>query len=281
MDVQIQYIATKTEILSTLETYCRKAGVSFTAYNTAKTEPGDYLMLLEPLSIHNQKYALSKIWKRWLYQKSPATRLIVAGYAESQHPNYLNLLDLPKDLISWLGSIYTVAAFPMQYVGAKRNTDGSTTDQYADPWERMLPIRGIDAAKQLLKFMDGHDPHYSINEHLARIRKSIMDLKSKLEEGDFDKEGESEIKELQQEWSYFYFRWAYYKPLFDYLPFSQMAATFSDKLREEGDLERFFKKELKGLNSIARFEEVGQVFGDLIKVVNNTVGRHVYPEHYW
>lgn len=282
--IRIHYIATKEKALTTFKDYCSRQHIVLVKYDIKKTESVPYLMILEPLQIGNQQYALSKIWKRWFFNHTGNTRLFVAGYAKSKHPNFLNLLDLPAALRPWLEALHPVGAFTLQYAGTETLPNGLKLDKYTDPWDRFLPVRGIDMIKQLTRFLDGHDEHYSINNQLSRIRKELIDIKNSLEvypPPDNDPHLEEKRKKMQEEWVYLQNRWQFYNPLFELLPFHDTAAAIRKCLEVDGEISLFFKKEISQAYSLAPLNKTCNTIDSLIGKVKNTIDRHVYPENYW
>lgn len=282
--ITIHYIASKEKAVAILMDHCLKEGIELIKYDASEMQPISYLMILEPLQIGNQQYAISKIWKRWLFNKSASTRLFVAGFVKSKHSNFLNLLEIPDSLVDWLEELYPVGAFPLQYAGTETLPNNHKLDKYTDPWDRFLPSRGIDMVKQLARFLDGHDEHYSINNQLSRIRKELVDIKSSMESSlallDEEQLGIKK-KNVQNEWAYLQSRWLFYRPLFDWLPFYEAAGVIIENLRVEGTLNLFFKNIRTGHIYLDQLSQICEIIDRLIEEVKQSIDRHVYPENYW
>ncbi|MEZ5040105.1 MAG: hypothetical protein R2828_09440 [Saprospiraceae bacterium] len=282
--IKIYYIASKEKAVVTLRDHWLRQGIELIKYDLSEVLPISYLMILEPLQIGNQQYAISKIWKRWLFNKSASTRLFVAGFVKSKHPNFLNLLELPDSLRDWLEELYPVGAFPLQYAGTETLPSNHKLDKYTDPWDRFLPSRGIDMVKQLARFLDGHDEHYSINNQLSRIRKELVDIKSSMESSLalLDEEQlRTKKKNVQNEWAYLQSRWLFYRPLFDWLPFYEAAGVIRENLKAEGMLSIFFKNIITCRISLDQLSQICEAIDHLIEEVKQSIDRHVYPENYW
>lgn len=91
MPSRIHYIANNDSILPIAAQYFESQGYDWAKYPIKETPETDYLLIIEPLRIGAELYAISTTWKPWLMEFRPHTRLIVAAYARSQHPNCLKL----------------------------------------------------------------------------------------------------------------------------------------------------------------------------------------------
>lgn len=278
----IHYIGTKEKALIVFNTYCIQQHIKLVKYDIEWAKPVRYLMILEPLWIENHQYAITKAWKRWLFKNDGKTRLFAAGYAKSKHPNFLNLLDLPSGLAVWLDQLHPVGAFPLEYAGTETLPNGKKVDKYTDPWDRFLPVRGIDMIKQLGKFLDGHDEHYSINNQLSRVRKVLIDIEGELKNSETIKDiSKVQALEMKEEWAYLQRRWQFYDALFHLLPFGDAASFIRENLQTEGKLSLFFKEFEKQIPSLKQIQEARVSVEGLMRKVADVIERHVYPENYW
>lgn len=271
----IYYIATKLKAIETITPYFQEQGYALQAlpeYPPFEIEQVAYLMILEPLQIEVQQYAVSKIWKRWLYDHAPKVKLIVSGYSQSLHSNFLNLLRLPDDISEWLGNISPVEAFGLEYAGAIQTSSGEKKDTYADPWERFLPVRGIDMVKQLARFLDGHDKHYGFSSQLSRIRKELTEINLPLEQIQV----EEKKKNIKKEWELLDNRWQFYHPKFSHLPFKDTRLEIDCLLKKGGSLDEALKTW-----EARKIESVCEQISKLITSVNISIDPYVHPEYYW
>jgi len=246
---KIHYIATKEKAIQQLQDYLRQQSASLIAFEPEYLKQVDYLLILEPVKVKEEYFALSRVWKRRLMFDYGHIKLLVAGYAESDHSNFLNLLSLPNDFVAWLSQTHAIAQFPLQYAGGKSYAKGGNKhDQFIDPWDRKLPRRGIDMIKQLRKFLDGHDKHNSVSNQLTRLKVSFINLE--VCEG---AEREKQLKDIFREWDYLYSRWLYYGPLFEELPF----------FRAHKRMEQILTKELNDSINLLKAQETPEVIKDV------------------
>ncbi|HMQ46722.1 MAG TPA: hypothetical protein PKA00_07915 [Saprospiraceae bacterium] len=271
----IYYIATKSKTIETITPYFREQSYALQALfdnSPTQIEQITYLMILEPLQIELQQYAVAKIWKRWLYEHAPKVKLIVSGYSQSLHSNFLNLLRLPDDISEWLGNINPVEAFGLEYAGAITTPSGEKKDTYADPWERFLPVRGIDMVKQMARFLDGHDKHYGFNSQLSRIRKELTEINLPPEQIKLDEKK----KTIKKEWELLDNRWQFYHPKFNHLPFQDTRLKIDCLLKKGGSLENTLKTWAPD-----EIESVCEQISELITKVNTSLDPYVHPEYHW
>lgn len=239
MVVVIHYIATKKEVVKTLSQYFETQSV--------KLEPleppflgGEYLLIIEPVAVEKKYFALSTVWKPWLFEKYPDTRLIFAGFGQSAHPCFLNLLDLPTELKKWLELAPKVSDFEVYQIPVK-DSEKSGIDIYIDTWNRRLPLTGRDMRRQLLKFTEGHDKANSFFQQIARLRKIFVDLRFLTDPdqenvAQFSEDIPELIKEAQTEWETLEKRWKYYQPSFAQLPFTETYESIRGKMLKLGKM---------------------------------------------
>lgn len=239
----IYYIASssKKNVIQLLQEEYQAEVVEFIEYFEAISPELTFLMIVEPIRIKSEQYAISRVWRRGLRKQGGNTRLIVAGYTESPHPNFLNLTNLPESLCAWLDNVLPIDAFALQHAGYTQKSDGTKEDKFVDPWDRLLPTRGIDMIQQMQKFLDGHDPQNSFYNQLSRLRKTLVDLDYTLQK---EEKNINEIKNYIQEnktkdeWDYLVNRWNFYKDFFKYLPFQSTAEQIEHTIDRE--LKPFF-----------------------------------------
>lgn len=220
----IYFLSTKPAVNEHLIEYCQEQKYTLRPYLFDHQVSMEYLMIIEPIQIGFRYFSLSGLWKAWLMDKAPHTKLIVATHAKRQHPNVLNLLDLPASLSEWLEEIYPVAAFVPQY-GGYEVINEQKYDQYADPWER-YPLRtGIQIKTEMDNFLKGHDSFNSFRAQLMRVRKAMEDIADMMINrddftSDFLERKTHEYREvIFSNWKKLFERWEYYQPFFAWLPF--------------------------------------------------------------
>lgn len=274
----VHFIATKRKAIAALQAHFAGENIELIPYHIEILPEVDYLLLLEPIEIATQQYAISSVWKRWLLNHAAGTRLIVAGFAESNHPNFLNPLDIPNQFTDWLKQLPSVGAYQLQYAGVDHNQ----IDIYSDPWNRFLPVRGIDMIKEMSKFLDGHDPHYSFNNQLFRIYKEFMDLIDNAPpDGKFEIEDiKHEFGRAKHEWELLHQRWQYYGHLFSYLPFQPFAERTIRLLGVQSPLSQLFQN-TKTYISKKEIESICWIIKALLTAMKDEIQKHVYQEKYW
>jgi hypothetical protein len=226
-NINIHYIATKKYVIQALKDYCSAQGINLIQYEPELWSEIRNLLIVEPVEIGTDLFALSTIWKPWLMEHRPEIKLFFAGFAESTHQNYLNLLELPDALAEWFENGNSVGAYPLQYAGVIERNDRKY-DKYNDPWNRLLPLTGRDMKKQMKKFTDGHDRSSSFFVQVSRLRKSLVDIRFLLQQNPGDNITQSKIdsdlsesrKDAIEEWGYLRLRWDFYKKYFDSMPFT-------------------------------------------------------------
>jgi len=273
----IHYIATKTNIVDTLFQYCEQQGVGLTAFNEPHPTM-NYLMIIEPVQIQYNGYALSKVWKPWLLEHFPGTKLIVASYCQSTHKCALNLLDLPASFPQWLDQLPAIREYPLQHgVDEKQN---NRYDVFYDPWEYFLPMSGRDMKKLMEKFIEGHDEANSFSVQISRLRKKLTDIRDIMEEG-FDKAEAASLqpeiddlrKKAKQEWEYLMTRWRYYRPFFDWMPFKSTAELIQQEMEELQHLMKTWSKSGQ--------KPAPEKVDALRNLVKDGLDRYIHAEDYW
>lgn len=175
----------------------------------------EYLLLLEPFKAGIDRFAVSLLWKQWLYLRAPHIRLVVGSFTGvARHSNVLRLLYPPPDLAKWLTQVKTIAEFPF-YHADEITIAGIKIDRYKDTWELGLPHSGEPAKIRMKRFIDGHDRSNSFFEQVGRIRGRLINLKLDMENKYKDNKPSHIVADLKMMQN----RWAYYKPLLEWMPF--------------------------------------------------------------
>ena len=273
--ITIYYIATKEKTIRHLKAYLESQGVQLIPYESVFLDKLEYLLILEPVKIKEEYYSISRAWKRKLMLSRGNVTLIVGGYAESEHSNFLSLLDLPTNFRNWLERVHNVASFPLEYAGTEQfNEDGVKHDLFSDPWDRMLPLRGIDIINQLKKFLDGHDKHNSVSNQLTRLRTAMVNME--VLEGDEKKET---LKEVTHEWDYLYNRWQYYKELFKWLPFYEASKKMENFF--EKDIREVIKAPFNDKSEQLNFPTIKHKIDELKQLIKIEIEDYVDIENSW
>jgi hypothetical protein len=244
----IYYIGDKPAVVAALSAWLEQHQMRMQPYPLSEMPEVDYLLLIEPIQIGSMMYSVSKIWKNYLFVEAPATRLAVAAYGQSSHPNYLNLLDLPDHPKSYFEGLLPVGAFSPQYAG-HRTFLGQKTDVYADPWERFLSMNGQDIKQDLERFIEGHDKSSSFYDTILDIRTNLVNLEYRLKGGGHLNDQEKILalkKNIYKSWNYMQLRWNYYQQYFRWLPFHHTVVQIQEKLNVLSDIILQMRKDPNG-----------------------------------
>lgn len=275
--ITIYHLGSKSSILNQLTFYFSQFNVELKEYEETKINQIKYLMLLEPILIRNKHYVLSSLWKNWLMDNQPNVKLIVASYRQSDHPNALNLLDLPSDVPTWLKQLPKAGAYQPQYAGYKE-IDGHKYDQYSDPWKFFpLPL-GLDIKEDLSVFLNGHDRINSFVDQLIRLRKAMMDLQIILQNEEKTLDRREEIEEehliINISWKALKIRWDNYQELFKWLPFKSIVEQMMQELNE-------LAEHIEELNNNLSLFPKNKIIDKINHLLAQKIQRYVYYETYW
>jgi len=200
-------------VVQSLQKYCFQSEPSnithFSSFDTRLLAP-EVLIILEPFLIKNIYFTISTIWRRYLSIHAPETRLVVMGVCEFQSVNYIDILNFPAKITSFLKNALPVTA----------------------DWQ--IPIDGANILDRIRRFFAGHGG-VSVVSKLSGLRQTLDIAYSKL------REGSNTFEELKKElllpfaiveWQEVITRWQYSLPLFEYLPFyptiQEITEIFSD-----------------------------------------------------
>lgn len=232
----IHYLAREQEenaVLPTIIEHLEQQGtIAFQAYNITKADKVDYLLILEPIYLdlpsYNRKnyYSISKIWKRFFYGNGwKDSRILVAGYGKTTHPNYINLLQLPEN--------FSPNSYPTIEKHSIHEHRAKNTVSYSDEWDTLMPSRRLDLLLNLENFFDGHD-NRGLKIQLNALRQSIAGAHFHLEGGKDYAEVKNKwiIPYINNEWKTLYERWGRYYPLFEVTPFCQKMQAIDESLKK-------------------------------------------------
>lgn len=279
-NIQIHYIATKKHVIQVLKDYCSAQGIDLIQYEPELLSEIHNLLIVEPVEIGTELFAISTIWKPWLMEHRSEIKLFFAGFAESTHQNYLNLLELPDSLKDWFVSGLSVADYPLQSKEfVERN--GIRKDTYFDPWQRLLPLTGKDMRKLMTRFTNGHDRSNSFLVRASSFRKALVDIRFLLLQNPEDNIPQSQIdsdlsksrKDAIEEWNYLRLRWDLFKKYFDCMPFITTTKRIYEIME---DLEKC----IDNINDSSTILDPALI-DELIKLVEADINRYINFEKYW
>ena len=265
----IHYIAHNDAVLKPLrEQYFAAQGIDLHDYTQRDTDTDvNTLLLIEPIQINKDYYAISSAWKPWLMEHHPHLRLIVGGFGKSLHPNALNLLDLPLDFKAWLSEKQPVSAFRFVEVASEETEAEGPKKQLIDLWNLDLPLRGKALNQDLRKFFEGHemDRDYFFKE--------IGKMKSLLHKVASNQSDTSQIwGELSHLRERFVFRWKYYDHLFDWVPYQDAVKKVREIMKNLAAAEPSGEQNAQKMLSL---------LDQLLQIAKDEMFRHIFAEAYW
>ncbi|MCC6460512.1 MAG: hypothetical protein IT260_08580 [Saprospiraceae bacterium] len=276
----IHYLATKDKVVRVVEQYCSAQGIRLVPLSKDKQEEVEYLMLIEPVHIGYDDFALSTVWKPWLQEFYPNVKLIIASYAQSTHRCALNLLQLPKALEPWLDALPEVHQYPLQHGVDESN--GKKYDVFYDPWTWFLPLSGRSLKEQMEKFLQGHENAQSFAFQTSRLRKCLIDIKDVMESGALENEQQNltEWRKLaRQEWDSLMVRWRNYQAFFAWMPFQETSKKIETLMTEIGDLIPIWTNTNADPAKIPHPDP--KKIDALRRLVKDGLDRYIHEEDYW
>ena len=199
--MQLHYIASDIAYVQALSPYFKAQGVELFRYSRNITAHNLILLIFSPIKCGKLRLSPERVWKKGLAAENPDAILLSAGFEESQHSNYLDILNLPERLVDFL-------------TRAKRAKDD---------WQPLF-TGGLEMEEKLARFFKGHGKE-SVVKELIKINGKISALFEAVTE--WQKPYEKVAVEAfdtdytWHHWKIFINRWAYYYPFFEYLPFSE------------------------------------------------------------
>ena len=128
----LYYFAAIKEIFNPLAKYYFRKSFNFNFLNDIDKRKIKLLLLIDKFKIYKISFTISPIWKHYLAIHSPNTKLIIMGFCNFQSPNYIDLLNLPKNFEEFVENALPVS----------------------EDWE--IPIDGADLQMYLKRFFEGH-----------------------------------------------------------------------------------------------------------------------------
>lgn len=265
METTIYYLATKTETIRVLANFFEKFHISLVPYEVSTNRNCEYLFILEPIEIKKTSFAISEIWKAWLWENHPHAKLIIGSYTNCSNSCALNVLNLPDDLLGWLHKLPAVKEYPLQEKRKKNTTDAM---DYQDLWCIGLPLTGRPLKERARQFIKGHDEKYSLYYQAVGLRKVFLDSNAGYPEWN-----ESQILIMAKEIKS---RWRDYSEYFRWLPNLDLV----DRMEEH-----ILKIEMS-LRNTKKIKADGQELdpsplNDMIILTKDKILPYLFPEDYW
>lgn len=173
----------------------------------------DTILIENPIQSKDTFIAVKEVWRKYLYRVAPDCKLITFGFSDIRHPNHLDLLDLPKDLIVFVETAYTCE----------------------EDWNWDL-LEGLELDQQLKIFLDGHGQegfagwvsnfhsHFSFAyDGRKHYNKSVTDAMIHVQESPY-----------HEQWNTILYLWHRYVELFDFLPFVHLFKEMANLLADIG-----------------------------------------------
>lgn len=167
-------------------------------------------IIVEPFVINHKYCSVSSLWKKYLFIHFPNIKLILMGFLDFQGPNYIDLLNMPKDFHAFVQNALHV---------------GSDYD---------IPIDGMNCHDAMRQFFKGHGKDSLISQ-LNKIQQSLNVAYTNLLTGsnDFQEIRDSLlIPYFMPEWKELKRRWDVYYPFFEYLPFFSTMKSIDETFRK-------------------------------------------------
>lgn len=224
--MKLPYVSAYAHIAEAFGPYFRKQGFELTPWAGLGYDVS-LLLLFSPLPCGGILTSPETAWKRYMAYHNPKASLLTAGFTRGQHPNYLDLFQLPQNLPAFLERTYTVV----------------------EDW-KPVDTMGMNMADMLLRFFQGHGQE-SITDAINNIYRKLHTIQRELEQDNsffpvlVQKVWDSAY--IKVNWEIFLNRWEHYYPLFDYLPFynelehiNSMVKKISPVFQTEGPEEAVF-----------------------------------------
>ena len=210
--------------------------------------------IFDPIHIENQYFSVHSIWKKYLAANSYNAKIVILGFMNQHHPNYL-------DLLSFSGNLKEIINDAL-YVH--------------ENWE--IKSESEDIHNTLLQFFRGHG-NKSLLSQLYKIHQSLNISYISLAEGSnsFSEIWNTLIKPyFIPEFNELKIRWNNYYPLFKYLPFFSTMQILNENIY---DLDYFFNS-----NNIDCNHFINRKFDENIQYIINQLlnidKSYIRPEKY-
>lgn len=210
--MQAYYVASDKRYAEALSDYFLEQGWQLVPLSekSLRQKP-EVIILFSPMKCGSIRISPEALWKTYLCRSKRSDILVCAGFEKpgKLHRNYLDLLNLPKDWIDFIGKTWTVC-------------------------ENWIPYDtgGCDMTEKMHRFFEGHGQE-SFTKDLELIREHLLTLEV-MEVG--CKKHVLNNQSLNYEyvldhWQKLSARWSYYYPLFQYLPFARAMHAVEEQMK--------------------------------------------------
>jgi len=237
--IPIPVITNNTIILEKLKNISNTSIFFFELYDPINPiDQYDKILIVEPYIINNQLVNIHTIWKKYLLNNGLKKQLIVAGFENSNNPNYVNILSLEKDLEE--------AIREAQHISKKSK----------------YPINHEDIIEKFHVFLNGHGDK-SLLQEFTKVLIGIKNMNYALDRT-ISTPYKVVVKELyrplKKNWKKFITKWRDYKNYFNYSPFFEELETIQNSIDL---LNPFFhneptKKLFKEIDCLKQVEAINQ-----------------------
>jgi len=214
----VTYIGNNPPIQRVLSNYLEAQNIRMEAFflpfkeELTQLEEAKIIILSSPMYIDGVYVSAEGLWKNYLEYHTPEAILLIAGFLEAKHPNYLDLLKLPKKLEAVLSDAKT----------ASDNWPPVTTD-------------GLDMMEKIHRFFEGHGDE-SLTDAFDKILRTLRIAGDELKvHNDSYEEVKNDLllpSKLPAKWTILKSRWANYFPYFQCLPFFELFKEIEQWLLE-------------------------------------------------
>lgn len=240
----IHYLSTERYVIRYLTNYFaqfkyRLTALNFSLFDSTSISEVQYLLIVEPLMVHDIGISVYTLWKTYLVEHNPDCQLIVLGIKDLeyiQYSNYLDILRLPKDFCAFL----------------------KQTKSVQETWA-YIPTDVVDMRMRMKRFFKGHGEEDMTKELIENYRKLSIFLMDMIEEKE-EKEPIQLDSTFKKNWRTLLNRWKNYFPLFDFLPYYPQLIETNETIKKLNELMQ--EKEL--------WEEELELLMDLLYEINQT-----------
>ena len=201
------------EVVQPLEKHYFQETIPFISNSYALPSEWDSVsvfIIVEPFVINHKYCSVSSLWKKYLSIYFPNIKLILMGFLNFQGPNYIDLLNMPKDF----------HAFAQNALPVSSDYD--------------VPVDGMNCHDTMKQFFKGHGKKSLISQ-LNKIQQSLNVAYVNLLTGSSDIQESRDsllMPYFMREWKELRWRWDIYYPFFEYLPFFSTMKSIDETFRK-------------------------------------------------
>jgi hypothetical protein len=230
-----------------LEEALWKDGTAAEAVDKAVPVGAGVLLLVSPFLTERGSLNGNALWKRYLAQHCPQTKLIVVGFKKKSGINYLDVFDLPENLSHFFETAQPAGA----------------------DWQP-VDAGGAEMQQELRTFFLGHG-----NESIAEAVSDVFKYCSLIDPADaagyvLIKTEFLDANDVPQKWAGLQRRWAKYEWLFPYTPFYHLMQEIAAKISY---ISPYFDNKCTDREQFAKLEVNKHLF-ELTFLINK-VGKYV------